>query len=67
MDNLDREIAQLRRRLEHLEGLRERRDERLYQSDRWDRPHYDDRSYHSQEVSYFPLILMGLIFALLLV
>lgn len=69
MDSLDREIERLQRRLEHLQNLRDKRDSRIYQSDRWsDRP-YDryDSGDRSQEVSYFPLILVGLIFALLLI
>ena len=62
MNNLDREIEQLERRLNHLRDLRDRRDERIY---RHERPR--DSYYDSQDVNYFPLILMGLIFALLLI
>ena len=64
MNNLDREIEQLERRLSHLRDLRDRRDEHIY---RRGRPHDSYYSYDSQEVSYFPLILIGLVFALLLV
>ena len=64
MNNLDREIDQLERRLNHLRDLRDRRDERIYRSDR---PRDGYYSYDSQEVSYFPLILIGLVFALLLI
>ena len=65
MNNLDREIDQLERRLNHLRDLRDRRDERIYRSDRpYDRYDSGDRS---QKVDYFLLILVGLIFALLLI
>ena len=65
MNNLDREIEQLERRLNHLRDLRDRRDERIYRGDRpYDRYDFGDRF---QEVSYFPLILIGLVFALLLI
>ena len=62
MSRLDREIEQLERRLNHLRDLRDRRDERIYRGD----CRYDSGD-RPQEVSYFPLILIGLIVALLLI
>lgn len=69
MDSLDREIERLQRRLEHLQNLRDKRDSQIYQSDRWGDFSYGryDSGDRSQNVDYFPLILIGLVFALLLI
>ena len=65
-NSLDREIAELRQRLDHLENLRYKADRNTYQLDT-DQSHGKNMKSQDKSVSWFLLILgMGVILVLIL-